>query len=353
MSIVSKPAKTSIGLTLLAVCFTVRVPWMSGQDSSPEALAKGGRTGPNSGLNSQVLNYKLVPWPLEAKSAAGFDAGPWNFIQVASVATHPNGNILVLHRGAHPLMEFEPSGKFIRTWDNIPFSEGKVVAIPEKDRGNGPSFTAVYGPAGCDSCGAHTVRVDPEQNIWLIDAPGHVVYKTNMQGNVLLQLGTKGMPGSDTQHFNLPTDVGFAPNGDFYISDGYGGARVVKFSKDGKFLLEFGKRGNGPGEFALPHNVVVDAQGRVYVSDRENQRVEVFDAVGKFLSQWAGTGRYSAMAITKDQKIWTGSVLRELDGTVIGRLPEGVGAHGGIAIHPSGDIYLAQLGGVVQKFAKQ
>jgi hypothetical protein len=135
MSIASKTTKTSIGLTLLAVCFIVVVPWISGQDSSPEALAKAGRTGPNSGLNSQVLNYKLVPWPLEAKSAAGFDAGPWNFIQVASVATHPNGNILVLHRGAHPLLEFEPSGKFVRTWENIAFSEGKVIAIPEKRPG--------------------------------------------------------------------------------------------------------------------------------------------------------------------------------------------------------------------------
>ena len=93
MSIASKTAKTSIGLTLLAVCFIV-VPWISGQNSSPEALAKGGRTGPNSGLNSQVLNYKLVPWPLEAKSAAGFDAGPWNFIQVASVATHPKSHTM-------------------------------------------------------------------------------------------------------------------------------------------------------------------------------------------------------------------------------------------------------------------
>jgi DNA-binding beta-propeller fold protein YncE len=147
--------------------------------------------------------------------------------------------------------------------------------------------------------------------------------------------------------------VGFAPNGDFYISDGYGGARVVKFSKDGKFVLEFGKRGKGPGEFTLVHNVQVDAQGKVYVSDRENQRIEVFDANGKFLQEWPGTGRYSAIAITKDQKIWTGSVLRNLDGTVIGRLPEGVGAHGGIGVHPSGDIYLAQLNGTVQKFAKQ
>ena len=313
-----------------------------------------GRGGPNSGLNSQVLGYKLMKWPLEAKSAAGFDAGPWNFIQVSSVATHPNGNILVLHRGAYPLMEFDPSGKLVRTLDWVQFSEGKVIAVPEKDRTPAISaFTAVYGPAGCDSCGAHTVRVDPEQNIWLVDAPGHVVYKLNQQGKILLQLGTKGQAGSDAKHFNLPTDVGFAPNGDFDISDGYGGARVVKFSKDGKFLLEFGKRGTGPGEFTLVHNVQVDAQGKVYVSDREAQRIEVFDANGKFLQEWAGTGRYSAIAITKDQKIWTGSVLRNLDGSVIGRLPEGAGAHGGIGVHPSGDIFLAQLNGTVQKFAKQ
>lgn len=313
----------------------------------------GGRGSPNAGLNSPVLHYKLVPWPLEAKSAAGFDAGPWNFIQVVSVAAHPNGNILVLHRGAHPLLEFEPSGKFVRSWDIVAFSEGKVGAIPEKDRGNGSRYSAVYGPAGCDSCGAHTVRVDPQGNIWLVDATGHVVYKTNQQGKVLMQLGTKGAAGTDSRHFNLPTDVGFAPNGDVYVSDGYGSARVVRFSHDGKYLLQFGKRGTGPGEFGLPHNVVVDGRGRVYVSDRDNSRVEVFDANGEFLSQWAGTGGYSALVITKEQKIWTGSVLRELDGTVIGRLPEGVGAHGGIALHASGDVYLAQLSGIAQKFAKQ
>jgi DNA-binding beta-propeller fold protein YncE len=336
--------KTGIALILIVVCLFALS--LFAQDK--------GRGGPNSGLDSKVLNYKLVKWPLEAKSAAGFDAGPWNFIQVSSVAVHPNGNILVLHRGAYPLMEFEPSGKFVRTLDWVKFSEGKVIAVPEKDRTPTISaFTAVYGPAGCDSCGAHTVRVDPEQNIWLVDAPGHVVYKLNLQGKILMQLGTKGVAGSDAKHFNLPTDVGFAPNGDFYISDGYGGARVVKFSKDGKFLLEFGKRGTGPGEFTLVHNVQVDAQGKVYVSDRESQRIEVFDANGKFLSEWAGTGRYSAIAITKDQKIWTGSVLRNLDGTVIGRLPEGVGAHGGIGLHPSGDVYLGQLPGFVQKFAKQ
>ena len=317
------------------------------------AIGQQADKNPNSGLDSQVLNYKRVPWPQDAKSAAGFAAGPWNFIQVSGVATHPNGNILVLHRGAHPLLEFAPDGKFVRTWDIVKFSEGKVGAIPQKEWPGRSHFSAVYGPAGCEECGAHTVRVDPEQNIWLVDAPGHVIYKANLQGKILMQLGTKGEAGSDAKHFNLPTDVGFAPNGDFYVTDGYGGARVVKFSHDGKYLLEWGKRGTGPGEFGLPHSVAVDAQGRVYVSDRDNLRVEVFDPNGKFLSQWAGTGGYSAMVITKDQKIWTGSVLRNLDGTVIGRLPEGVGAHGGIALTASGDVYLGMLSGVVEKFAKQ
>ena len=92
--------------------------------------------------------------------------------------------------------------------------------------------------------------------------------------------------------FYLPTDVAFASNGDFYVSDGYGNPRVAKFTRDGKFLLQFGTRGNGPGQFGLPHNVVVDAQGKVYVTDRDNERVEVFDSNGKFLNQWKTYGGF-------------------------------------------------------------
>src|SRR5262249_58695949 len=124
--------------------------------------------------------------------------------------------------------------------------------------------------------------------------------------------------------------VAFAPTGDLYVTDGYGSARVVKFSRDGKFILEWGTRGKGPGQFGLPHNVVVDAQGKVYVTDRDNQRIEVFDADGKFLTQWTGVGGISGLYITKDQRIWTGGVLRNLDGTAVGRLPGPgtAGAHG-------------------------
>ncbi len=298
------------------------------------------------------LPYKPIDWPAPATSAAGFPAA-WNLIQASSVAVTSRGTILVLHRGAHPVLEFDSSGKFIRTWNGPAFSEGKVAAIPQNNWAPDRSrYSAVYGPAGCDSCGAHSVRVDPQGNVWIADATAHVVYKMTAEGKELMRLGTKGVSGSSQTTFNLPTDIGFAPNGDIYITDGYGGARVVKFSRDGKFLLEFGKRGEGPGEFRLPHNVVVDRQGKVYVTDRDNQRVEVFDADGRFLAEWKGTGGVSGMAMTADGQIWTGAVLRDLNGKAIGRLADAPGPHG-VAVTSSGDVYLAQLTGVVQKFVKQ
>ena len=295
---------------------------------------------------------KLVEWPAQLNSAAGVPAA-WNFIQVASVAVTRRGSVLVLHRGAHPIMEFEASGKFIRSWGDGMFSEGKVAAIPEAywtaDKSH---YSAVYGPAGCASCGAHTVRVDPQGNIWVVDAPGHVVYKLDPDGKEIMRLGTKGVSGTGPNNFNLPTDVAFASNGDVYVSDGYGSARVVKFSREGKYLLQWGKRGKGPGEFGLPHNLVIDAQGRVYVTDRDNQRIEVFDSTGMFLSEWTGTGGVSALAINNNQRIWTGGVLRDLEGKVLATLPGNPGGHG-VAFTDSGDVYIAQLSGVVQKFVAQ
>ena len=131
-------------------------------------------------------------------------------------------------------------------------SEGKVAGIPKENFGPDRSrYSAVYGPAGCTACGAHSVRVDPQGNIWIVDATAHVVYKMSADGKEIMRLGTKGTSGASQTTFNLPTDIAFAANGDLYVTDGYGGARVVKFSRDGKYLLEWGKRGTGPGEFGL------------------------------------------------------------------------------------------------------
>ena len=310
---------------------------------------------PKLGANAPDMGYKEVPeWPQNVLNAAGTPGGPWNFIQVSGVAVNSNGNILVLHRGAHPIMEFESDGKYVRSWGDGMFSEGKVGAIAAADRVPGRAlYSAIYGPAGCDSCGAHSIRVDPEHNIWVIDAPGHVIYKMNQQGKILLQLGHKGVAGAGHDTFNLPTDVAFAPNGDFYISDGYAGNRVVKFSRDGRYLLEWGTRGTGPGQFELVHAVQTDAEGRVYVSDRETHRIEVFDPNGKFITEWPVLEAVSALVMTKDQKLWAGAVLLNLKGEVLARLPGGTAAGGhAVAATDSGDVYLAQLSGKVQKFTR-
>jgi len=299
------------------------------------------------------IGYRLVKeWPKQAKSAAGTPAGPWNFIQVPGVAVQPTaGRVIVLHRGAHPVLEFDSDGNFARSWGDGLFSFGKVVAIAPGDRRPGGSgYSAVYGPAGCDSCGAHAVRIDPEGNVWLVDACAHAVYKMDGQGRVIMTLGRKGFSGISRAEFNLPTDIAFAPDGNIYVSDGYGSARVVKFSARGEYLLQFGKRGTGPGEFGLPHNLAVDAQGRVYVTDRDNRRIEVFDSSGKFLRQWPTASGVSGLFLTKEQRLWAGSTLYELEGKVVSRLPQGdPGAHG-IAVSASGEVYLGLLSGKVQKF---
>ena len=323
-----------------------------GWQASAGHAGQAGRGTPTAEIAN--LPYTVVDWPAPPTSAAGVP-GAWNFIQVASVAITPRGTVLVLHRGAHPVMEFERSGKFLQSWGDGMFSEGKVAAIPEAHWTDDKShYSAVYGPAGCTSCGAHSVRLDPQGNLWVVDAPGHVVYKMSTEWKELMRLGVKGVAGTGPNNFNLPTDVAFAPNGDVYVTDGYGSARVVKYSRDGKFLLQWGKRGKGPGEFGLPHNLVIDAQGRVFVTDRDNQRIEVFDAGGKFLAQWTDTGGISGLAITKDQRIWTGGILRDLDGKVLGKLPgPGVAGGHGVAVTESGEVYIAQLSGIVQKFVKQ
>jgi len=295
--------------------------------------------------------YKLVEFPAPATSAAGF-AAPWNLIQASSVAVTSKGTVLVLHRGAHPILEFDAAGKLLRSWGDGMISEGKVAGIPQANWAPDRSrYSAVYGAPGCTSCGAHSVRVDAQGNIWVVDAAGHVIYKMNPAGKEIMRLGTRGEVGAGPSHFNLPTDIAFAPNGDLYVTDGYGGARVVKFSRDGKFLMEWGKRGTGPGEFGLPHNVVVDGQGRVYVTDRDNQRIQVFDANGKFLTEWKNTGGVSGLAMTGDGHIVTGAVLRDLNGTVTTKLPDAGNAHGA-AVDAAGHIYLAQLTGVVQKYVR-
>ncbi len=308
-----------------------------------------------------VIHYTKVPeWPKPMTGDKGLPAGPWNYWQVTSVAVKKDGNILVQHRGDDPILEYRPNGDFVGPFGDVKFSHGKVMPMLKEvaDKGRKPDmsgYQAVYGAAGCSNCGAHEIRVDPQGNVWVVDAPGQVIIKMNPQGKTIMTLGTRDKRGKTNSLFYLPTDIGFAPNGELVVTDGYGNARVMRFTADGTYLGEFGMRGNGPGQFQLPHNVVIDARGLIYVSDRDNQRVEIFDASGRYLRQWEHVGALSSLIMTPDQHIWAGGVLRGLDGKAIEMLPgEGANAraHGG-AVAANGDVYLGLLNGVVEKFVRQ
>jgi DNA-binding beta-propeller fold protein YncE len=303
-----------------------------------------------------VIHYKAVPeWPKPMLGDQGV-AGPWNYWQVTSIAVAKNGNILVMHRGDDPILEYKPNGDFVGTFGDVKFSHGKVGAVSKEDRKSDMSgYQSVYGAAGCSQCGAHEIRVDPEGNVWVVDAPGQIITKMNAAGHTVMTLGTRDKRGKSATLFYLPTDIAFSPNGELVVTDGYGNARVVRFTKGGKYLGEFGMRGNGPGQFQLPHNVVIDTKGQIYVSDRDNQRVEVFDPAGKYLRQWEHVGALSSLIMTADQHVWAGGVLRDLDGKAIERLPgEGANAraHGG-AVAANGDVYFGLLSGTAEKFVRQ
>jgi DNA-binding beta-propeller fold protein YncE len=127
--------------------------------------------------------------------------------------------------------------------------------------------------------------------------------------------GVRGKPGTDDKLFNSPTDIAFAVNGDFYISDGYVNSRVVKFDRHGNYLDSWGKRGDGPGEFYTVHSIGVDSKGRVYVSDRENSRVQIFNPQGEFLKQWTHLGATQGLFITPRDELWITTQRKNLSKT--------------------------------------
>jgi peptidylamidoglycolate lyase len=152
----------------------------------------------------------------------------------------------------------------------------------------------------------HGLSVDKTDHVWLTDVGRHQVFEFSHDGELLMTWGTNKVAGADGEHFNLPTDVAVLDDGSFFVSDGYANTRVVKFSADGKFEFQWGTKGSNEGEFDLPHGIAVDNQARVYVADRSNSRVQVFDREGRFLTQWksAEIGRPYAIAIGADGKAY-------------------------------------------------
>ncbi len=253
---------------------------------------------------------------------------------VSGVATDSKGNVLVFHRGAEPLLVFEPSGKFVRA-----FGKGLFKS-------------------------AHGLRVDKDDNIWTTDNADHIVIKFDHEGKVLMTLGERGVAGEDERHFNKPADIAFGDNGDFFIADGYGNSRVVKFDKNAKFLLAWGKKGKGESEFNIPHAVRIDSKGLLYVGDRENDRVQVFDQNGKFIRQFGGFAPFG-LFITKEDELLVadGRANKVHRVTLEGKVLETWGNRGpeagnfflphGITLAADGAVYVTEIDGKrIQKFVK-
>src|ERR1700693_3892143 len=209
----------------------------------------------------------------------------------AGVAVDRNGNIWVAERcGANtcagsnlaPILEFDPSGKLLTS-----FGAGMFV-FP------------------------HGITVDKDGNVWVTDGQGkdgkgHQVFKFSPKGEVLMTLGKAGVGGDGEDTFNQPSAVAIAVNGAIFVADGHGGnsnARIVKFSKDGKFIKTWGKKGTAPGEFDTPHAIAMDSRGRLFVRDRNNNRIQIFDEDGNFIDQWPQFSRPSGIFIDKHDVIY-------------------------------------------------
>jgi DNA-binding beta-propeller fold protein YncE len=292
--------------------------------------------------------------------------------EVAGVATNSRGNIFVYTRTGHPtitigtarpfahggsrLFEFDPTGKYIRE-------------------------------IGKDSYGfmfAGQVRVDPADNIWVVDQMTEMVMKFNPQGRLLMLLGRKAenvsVPAREPKNdgagrpqdlFSRPTDVAWDAAGDIFVADGLGNARIAKFDKDGKFIKSWGKRGTANGEFSVIRSIAVDAQGNVYASDTGNKRVQVFDNDGNYKTAFSNVEGPGALCITKGASPFlyvsntnpptdidhNGEIYKmQLDGTVVGKfgkagkLPKEFGTTAAIDCRNANTLYVGEVGNLrVQK----
>ena len=204
-----------------------------------------------------------------ARRPVGYD---WT--EVPAVAVDEADRVYLFNRSEHPVMVFDPEGNFLHSWGDGLFQR------------------------------AHGITIGPDGGVYCTDDFDHTVRKFSPAGELLMTLGTRGQP-SDTgatsvdfrtiqqagPPFHYPTNVAFSPAGDIYVSDGYGNARIHKFTAQGELLVSWGEPGTGPGQFRVPHGIAVDAGGRVFVADRENSRLQIFSPEGIFQDEWTDMAR--------------------------------------------------------------
>jgi DNA-binding beta-propeller fold protein YncE len=273
-----------------------------------------------------------------------------NFGGTSGIAFTSKGTMFVIHRGPMPLMEFDADGNFMRG-----FGDGMF------DR-------------------PHGLRIDAQDNIWTSDVASNLVYKFNSSGRLEMTLGVKGWTGEwhpygHLKLFHEPNEAVVGPTGDIYVLQGHGKAEscIHQFDGDGNFKKTWGRRGKGPGEFDLPHSLVFDAKGLLYVADRNNGRIQVFTADGNYIAESSHPGTPCGLFMTQpsshgDQHIWlahghTGQIMKlDLAGNVVGQMAgagqgKGLGKYGEahyIAVSPRDEIFVADtLNYRVQKYVRR
>ena len=276
----------------------------------------------------------------------------WSFVEVAGVATDSKDRVYAFNRGEHPMIVFDADGNFLDAWGEGLFTN------------------------------AHGIYIGPDDRIYAADNFDHTVRIFSPDGTLLKTLGEKNQP-SDTgyiqgqtpvQHggdpFNRVTNLALDSAGDLYIADGYGNARVHKFSADGEHLFSWGEPGSGPGEFRLPHAIAIDEDDRVLVADRENSRIQVFSPKGEYLTEWVGISRpddlfiddHAGLMYVAELGGWAADAempphappasvcLVDLDGSLVSRFgsgdpvrPGNFFAPHGIWADSKGDLYVAEV----------
>ena len=268
----------------------------------------------------------------------------WTYKEATAVAVDDKDNAYVFNRGTHPMVVLDPEGNVLRTW------------------GDG-----IFGTP-------HGVTVGPDGMVYCVDNGDHTVRKFTPEGKLLLALGesNKPSPAMSGIPFNLPTHSAVDPrDGGLYVTDGYANARVHKFSPDGKHLFSWGESGTGPGQFNIVHNIAVDKDGWVYIADRENHRIQVFDPNGKYETQWVNLSRAACICFDmKDEPLiyvgeyfcgissnriganlgprvtimdLKGNIRAQLSDQSYGDEPGRFYSPHGIAVDSKGDIYVAEV----------
>ncbi len=267
----------------------------------------------------------------------------WHFNEVAGVAVDDRDNVYVFSRSDHPMTIFDRDGNFLRSW-----GEGRYRR-------------------------PHSAHFAHDGHLYVTDDGLHIAHKCTLDGTVVLELGERGTPAPYMSGlpFHRCTHTALSPTGDIYVSDGYGNSRIHKYNPRGKLLLSWGEPGSRPGQFNIPHNICCDADGWVYVADRENHRIQVFDGNGRYETQWNNLHRPCAMFMTSghcphcyigeigpamavnrnvpdlgprisilDRK---GNLQAQLGGRSAGTGPMDFIAPHGIAVDSRGDIYVGEV----------